>query len=482
MQKRLILLIGLLSKLAILVVYGPFATQDTNGYIRIADAILSDPSFFAKVPDWASAALPLFAFRPIGYPLVIALAEKLAGVDFRYVLVALQIALSVVIAAFLFDLTALLTKSTRWAMLATLLYFLSGTALWDNDILCDSLYASLFNIVILQLVLRLLRHQEQPKHRLFLFGVLWGASILLRDNGIYFTAIPILILLVQNRLDSQSTRKILVQSAAFGLPVLLIVISCAGWNLYRTGSAFISVTSVANYLHPAFDIERFGYADPFDGDSVLDRTVKSTMHSYDYSEQPGLLQNVHDALHLTSPIQLQKLILAKFIYTVAHFPIAYARYVGDNLNPLAIGDALFDPLLSYNDFYQLGAPPHQRLIPGLSLKTLRALVHAHRYAAVLLAVLAGLLRAAAGAIWLLTLLGVPYIFWERHRRRQSPTPELAASGLMLATVVAVAGLFALIHLEMRYLLVITPEALAAAAFMGHSVLTLWLGKSAPNDG
>jgi hypothetical protein len=70
---------------------------------------------------------------------------------------------------------------------------------------------------------------------------------------------------------------------------------------------------------------------------------------------------------------------------------------------------------------------------------------------------------------LLTPAGIPYIFMKQRTHQQHPTHELAASGLLLASAVAVAGLFALIHLETRYRLVVTPESLGAAAFVGHTL-------------
>jgi hypothetical protein len=467
MGKYGILLLGLICKLAILAIYGPFSSGETGGYTRVAAAILSDPTFFSKVPDWSTSALPLFAFRPIGYPLVIALADSLAGSDSTYLVVTLQILLSVYIAGLLFDVTALLTQSARWAALATTLYFLSGTTLWDNDILCDSLYASLFNIVILHLVITFLHHKTRSTNHLLALGAVWSCSILVRDNGLYFTIIPLLILLLRHRIAYRSLRKATMQCGVFALPVLLVVGTCAGWNAYRTGYAFISLTGVANYLHPAFDIERFGYADPFRGTTVLDRIVKSSMRHYDYAEQAGLMQNLHDTLGLTSPMQLQSIVLAKFISTIEDFPVAYTKYVTGNLNPIVMGDALFNPLFNYNQFFQLGAPPRQRIIPGLRWKEIRSLSATHGYASIALAAAAAILSTAACIAWLLTLASVPIIVFNQHRRQQPLIQEVVAAAILLATFVSVAGLYALVHLEARYLLVIIPEGLAAAAFVGR---------------
>ncbi|HWK46558.1 MAG TPA: hypothetical protein VNT30_17690 [Stellaceae bacterium] len=449
-------------KLILLLHYGALTSDDTGNYLDVAHAILHEPNAFSAVPDWHSAALPRLAFRSYGYPLLIAGGQWLVGDGYGVLLVTCQILLSVVVTALLFDEALRIARNGALAAVATLLYGVSIAVLWDGTVMSDSFYAAAFNLVLLAIIRHYRRGQPFGLAAALALGALWGWSIWLRDNGVYFTIIPAAILCLP-RFTGGVPRRV-AQAGAFLLPVILMVGGYTAWNAYRTGESFFSMTGVANYLRPAFDIARRGGADPFDDGSPLSRLVKTTMADYHYPEQVLLLQRLHDVLGL-SPLALQRLTFDKFVDTITRHPVAYGLYVADNLAPAHIGAVLFNPLASYNDFFQLGLPPHQRIIPGAGLNSFRDLAAKRDAGGLILAILSLVATVLATLAWLATLIGFPVLAWRERRRTGQFSLDTKVAALCYGTILIVIGLFALVHIEARHMLPVIPAGLLAAVYV-----------------
>jgi len=65
--------------------------------------------------------------------------------------------------------------------------------LWDNSILPDSIYGSLFNIVLFGLLGHLLGCWRLTLGRSTGLAALWEYSVLTRDSGLYFSVLPIML-------------------------------------------------------------------------------------------------------------------------------------------------------------------------------------------------------------------------------------------------------------------------------------------------
>ena len=78
-------------KLYVLALFGPTMTPDSAAYVVYADQILSGE--FRHV-DLAKEAIPVTLARPIGYPAVIAAGKLVAGEDWAWAVMLLQIAVS----------------------------------------------------------------------------------------------------------------------------------------------------------------------------------------------------------------------------------------------------------------------------------------------------------------------------------------------------------------------------------------------------
>src|SRR5579862_213863 len=187
-----ILTIAALVKLALLALVGPSFQLDSPAYIGFADDILSGRAF--RPFDLNAAALPDLAFRMAGYPLVIAGAKLVTAEYWAAIVVLLQDAATLAVSALIFVVLRHVFWSLWVPSLVVILYLCSGSLLWDNSILSDSLYASLFNLVIFVLIGGLVCCWRLKSWSYASLGLLWGGSLLFRDSGLYFTYLPLLLI------------------------------------------------------------------------------------------------------------------------------------------------------------------------------------------------------------------------------------------------------------------------------------------------
>jgi hypothetical protein len=458
--KLLLLGLGACLKFCLLLRYGPLPSDDTVEYAAIAHALLTNPDIVREIPGWSTQAMPMLAFRPYGYPALLALGQLMAGGWAYTVVVVLQLALSLYVGARLFDLALMLGKSTRLAAMATALYILSDTLLWDQSILSDSLYAGCFNLVILTLAECRIAGRTPRRSAAIQMGLIWGASILIREVGLYFTILPLILITL-------CTPRRAVTVAAFLLPVMALVGLYAGWNAYRTGGApFVSVTGVANYLRPSFDIARRARVDVFDRpDDPAAVALRAAPELYVFPAQLTLLQQVHDQLRVPSPLAMERLELGEYLSLFRRHGAAYARYVAANLEPSSFGVMLFDPLSTLNHYFQFGVPPYRRVVPGTGLKSLRDLIEQGRFAACGLALLSLGAMLAATAIWIGSVGGLPILAIREYRQTRGLRDETIVALSMWFAFAYVAGLYALIHTETRLMLPVFPAGILVAAYV-----------------
>jgi len=446
-------------KLAILALVGPSVSQDTPFYIIYADAIL-DGSAFAPLA-WTAASVSGLVFRTAGYPLVLAAAKFVAPNFWAPLAIIVQIALGIIVLILVFRVAARLVRSTGWALTAALVFACSRALLWDNSLMSDGVYADLFNIVILSLLGDLLGCWRLSASKLAGLGVLWGYSLWTRDNGLYFTFLPLLLLLAGSLRGGFDWRRL-------GRPIGFVVIVAAmvgGYsllNLHRTGEAFFSLTGLQNYLRPLFDMRAYGYADPFTGDDLVSRTVRETMTANDYPAQMQFIAVLGERCHCT-PTQLQSMAVAKFVAEATRHPVAYLRVIIRNFNYFDLASDLTDPINTFNDFVQEGTPIAARIIPGLSIRHL-ALVGNYSLGMIALMIAAGITKATSAVAFTVFIFGIPWL-WLRRWRRGAMGAELWAAGFLWLTFVSVAGAFSLIHFEARHALPVFAAAQIDIVYM-----------------
>jgi hypothetical protein len=444
----IVLTIFTILKLLILARYGALQANDTMGYQWVADGIAHDPRFWTSIPDWTTSALPIYAFRPIGYPLLLVLTRTWP------VVILVQIAMSVGVAWLLARLVREATSSAPLAAFAALFFLGGETLLWDASVLSDTFYAALFNLVILTLLRAGYLNRQLSMRLLLLLGFVWGYSIWVRENGLYLTIIPLGLLML-----SGSARPRLANGAIFVLPVLLMVGLYVGWNHVRTGETFVGITGAPNYMLPVFRIAKAGHVDPFADNSRLSIVVKQTATDYMYPDEVAVMEKLHNEDGL-GPLGIEKLAQHKLIETITTHPVAYAGVVLENLNPYRLAGALFDPLATINDFYQLGVPPHLRIIPGTGLKSFRDMAKTGDYSRLALGLASLIAQLLSTALF---LYAVVVTVLRRAKTHTAATPAAVLGARALAVVVVVLGSFALIHSEARHMMPVIPAFLIVTA-------------------
>lgn len=346
-----VLLAAALLKLILLLVVGASIQPDSPEYISLADGILAQGAVLQPF-DFSSAALPHPVFRMIGYPLIIAGAKLFSPIHWAALLVLLQGAVTLVTSAVVFSVLQRLFASTAAAAFTIILYLGSGSLLWDNSILSDSLYASFFNLVIFALLGDLIGRWRIGLAGILGLAVLWSYSLILRDSGTYFTILP-LILLGARAWQRRDGWLALAPMALFIAVIVGTILAYMGFNHYRTGAWFFGITGVANWLRPVFDMAKYGYAQPFTGNDLVSTVMRSLPAEYEFPAQMRFLDTLHAQCRCT-PLVLQTIVFEKFAATVAAHPFAYLAVIWRNINYLGLASLLADPVTTLNQFIQLG--------------------------------------------------------------------------------------------------------------------------------
>ncbi|HVH78375.1 MAG TPA: hypothetical protein VM782_03210 [Stellaceae bacterium] len=456
-----------LAKGALLLVNRPSFLWDSGDYVKYADAILDHGRAFAPV-NWGAEAMPKLIFRPPGYPLFLAAAKLISPSGFATVAVIGQTLLNGIAVALIFVVAARLLGSSIAALAATTLYAASGSLLWDNAILSDSLFASLWNIVVFTLLGQLLGCWRVTFLRGLGLGLSWGCAVWVRDAGLYFTLLPVLLMLLLAVREWRHFLQTLMQLTAFLLMVAAMVGGLVLLNLHRTGELVFSITGVANWLQPIFEMQRRGYAQPFTGDDLISTAARETLTNYNGDDQLRFIDELHSRCRCT-PTQLQSLEFSYYLAAVKRFPVAYARVVISNFNYFALGELVADPVATLDQFLELGADKPEWRIPGFSLRHLTPLLQHFDLAALVLMLLSALAELISALIFTAYLLGTPYLLWRALRRRQI-TAETIAIGFLWLNFLGLSLVFSLVHYEARYALPVLPAATIGIVFVVRRLL------------
>jgi hypothetical protein len=442
-------------RLTILFLVGPAVWPDTAAYVAFADTILAHGRAVHPVYWTGGPAAPAFLLRLAGYPLVLAGAKLISPTHYSQIIVILQISFEIIAVFLMIAVLDRLSFTTTESLLAIGLYLCSDSLLFDNSILCDSIYASLFNIVIFSLVGHLVGCWSLTLRGATVLGFLWGFSAWVRDSGIYLTFLPIILLIAIACAAADEARHRFGYLLAFMIVVCCMTGAYAEFNKYRTGEFFFSITGVENWLRPVFDIAQYKYADPFAGADLVSETVRDGMPDYGYPAQQAFIERLHRRCKCT-PTQLQTLVFRKYLVTLRDHPVAYLRLICRNFHYFGLVGLLADPIATINQFFALGTSVQHDVAPGLSIRNLRELRRRFSGVTLLLMSLNALSTAIATVLFSLFLFGIPYMV-VRARIRREPIPlPLAIVAFLWFLFVSVSLVFSLVHYEAHHALPILP--------------------------
>jgi hypothetical protein len=467
-----ILVSAAIGKCLLLLVVGPSFQPDSGGYVGFANSILNGAAF--RPFDFKATALPNLAFRMAGYPLIIAASKLLSTGNWADIVVLLQCAVTLLTTAIIFVVLRR-TFTPLWVpVFVAVLYLCSGSLLWDNSIMSDSLYASLFTIVIFVLLGALVGSWKLGRGA-FGLGLLWGGSLLFRDSGIYFTVFPLALLCALT--GREGGRAAASHVVSFLIAVGGVVGTYVIFNWYRTGSVFFGITGVANWLRPVFDMVRYNYANPFQGQDIVSTIMRHRPAAYDFPAQLQFLNVLHQSCSC-SPVRMDSIVLHKFVSTVLHHPFAYLGVVWHNFNYIGLGSLLVDPVATINQFAELGTHVGHRIIPGLSMHHIAAL-HAHfSMSYLVLMILATISTTISTLLFSLFVLGVPYFAYRdlAYRARRDGggiTPRILVGNFAWIGFMTFSIAFSMVHYEARHALPILPLGLTGIAHAILRVEQIW---------
>jgi len=468
-------------KLAVLFLVGPVIWPDTEAYISFADAILAHGQVFDHVDFAGGPAAPILVFRLAGYPLVLAAAKLISPQYYGQITALFQILLNILAMVIMVRVLAGLSFATPQIVSAIGLYAFSDSLLFDNSLLSDSIYSSFFNIVVFALLGHLVAGSRLTLVGASALGLLWGFSTWIRDSGIYLTYLPIgLLIAIAVRAPAGNLRRF-GHLFTFIIAIFAMTGAYSGFNKYRTGEFFFSITGVENWLRPVFDMAQYGYADPFNDDDLVSQTVREGM-PYEYPAQVVFVEKLHQRCGCT-PRQLQSLVFRKYLTTVTHHPIGYIRVVWRNFHFFGLVGLLADPIATINQFFEFATSMPHKFAPGLSIRNLLDLQRQFSAVILLLMLLNALSTAVATVLFSLFLFGIP-IMMVCALRRCEPIPlSLAIVGFLWFAFVSVSIAFSLVHYEARHALPVFPAGcigIVYAAFETSRLLSRPAAGSPPS--
>ncbi len=447
----LVLLLGLCLRLGLLMAYGPRPCFDSiHEYVPYARMIAGGTGWMSNA-GLSESAVPVTAFRMIGYPALIALADAVAGAAWPWLLVSLQIAASLLMVLLAMRLAAALAPDRPWAAPASGLLAACGqTLVSDTAIQTDSLSAAgLAAFAVLSALGALRRRALGPLAALGL-GLLPAASFLLREN----TDLTVLVFLPPAlawilRAAPAAGRRLLLALLVLA-PLIAANAAVLSWNAWRSGSAF-ATTGPQVILLQALMHAAWAGAPVLEGDGLLERSAREVLaakpHPDGFLAQDELFavsQRLFEAG--SDAVQISRRMARAYLEAWARHPLGMLQGSLGNLS----GEL----------FFVLGDSVRLDLPDLLSLPAGRA-DWASWGVALLLGALGLLLRGASLAVtlgFLLSPLSAGSLALAGRRR-------LGAADWFrlyaLAAGLAFLALHAVVHFEDRFLAPVEPLAIVA---------------------
>jgi len=450
-------------KLALLAVFGPTWEPDWDSYSRFADVILGGGAWLRDA-GLATEATPLTLFRSIGYPLVVALFRGLLGNGpvHLYAIVLLQIAVSLAATVLVWRLALALMGCRRAALLAAGGHAFALTMLYDQSLLSDSLYASLFVICWSVPLIAFVRRRPVCLAVLAGLGLLYGFSCLQRGTGLLFLVLVLPGVAAWAWRGAHGVRR-LTAVVAFLAPVVAITGGDMAWNHARTGQWVMTTGAQFVMIQPMVKATGRGF-NVFDGDTPIDALARKYLRTYEYDEVGPIVQGLFSEYGLNA-IQSAELHKQVFKRAWLHHPGAMAHNMLQNFNN-SIFLQFFDPLDSALFYSRLVTG--ERLFPGFgpAWQTVRG-----GNPLPLIAIVAvSLCRAIAYLAFATLLVGGLVMVVRALRRRRLSEAEWLALGLW-ALFFGYTGVLCAIHMVGRFLPAALPAGLIAALFFAKQART-----------
>jgi len=166
-------------KFAVLYFLGPLPAPDSPNYIAYADHILRSNQWRTNV-DLGATSAPIPLFRMVGYPLVLVGAKQLSPDGWLWLVVSLQLVLSVLATYRLFRLLCRVSGNPNLALFFSLAQATAITMFFDQMVLTDTLYLFLLTHITCSIV-EISLDRRLGYFRSVSFAASFAACFLLRE-------------------------------------------------------------------------------------------------------------------------------------------------------------------------------------------------------------------------------------------------------------------------------------------------------------
>ena len=450
-RDRLLLAIGLLLiKGTLLLALGPAHTPDTGGYVGYAGEILA-----GRLGDAGlyGTTAPGTLFRVIGFPAVLAAFMTFGGPYWDWLLVAVQMVLSLAASIGLHVMARHFGLTRGLAALVMLGMATSLPLVLDQAVLSDSLFSTALQFCVLVLCLPLLAGRRVGVAAALGAGLLFAAAFLLREATLFLSLgiLPLVALagLGDSRPTWRGARHLILVCVVFMLPLLLVQQGYREWNRSRIGMPLITTGAQTTMFQALADAAAI---DPvvLEGDDLVHRTARDMLHGSDFSRILEMLTVLFQQHRMTAVDQSQAGFTAYYQAWRDH-PGIMTRMVLSHLRSNQAQMTL-RPVESLRELILW-----TRYDDG-GFARWRAVREGRWWMAPVVA-LDGLSKAAAVIVFAAFTLLTP---WRLLRDRLTPA-HATATGLWLLYF-AMLGLYALVHLETRYVAAVVPLSLVVGVF------------------
>jgi len=476
-----------LLKVALVLWLGPVLFPDSSGYTYIAERMLSGGSWLTERGDAVDQNM---VFRTIGYPLVIVPLQVIFGSVWASALAILQGFISLAVLIPVLRVTETATNRVWAGRLVLVLYTLSGSLLYDQAILTDSLNSSIFILVVFSIIGWGCGLWGLGLWRMVGLGAAYGLGIWMREPGLYLAVIPLGLILVaalrRRAVFGENALRLSVARASVFIAMIAVLSgSYMAWNQYRLDDAFIGGTGHINWLQaPVYGYVR-GYGDPFTGNDAVDTAVRQTSDN----RFAGMHQ-LHAVFAVLSTLrerdglndrELTRLAKDKWRQTLFQQPTLMLRNTLRNLTPEKLAFLISNPLFNANEYVQLGPGQGERLIGGSSkqMKNLRADFSIGR---ALVYAIDMSLRATSLLLFVLFVLGPPIWFVRKVRAGHSWLEPPLIAIQCWAGFIVFALAYALVYTELRYFTPIIPMAQVAMVATLAAITNTWRQRKSRSPG
>lgn len=465
-SKAVLLLFALLIiiKGLLLASYGPIYTPDSTGYTGFGDTILKGSSWLHSV-DLSHYWYPHTAFRSIGYPAFISFAKIINQDHFEWIVVLGQMCLSLYVTRLVMRLSFEISQRVWFAVIAALSHGLGLGVMLDQCLLTDSLNASVLLIVICLISLRFLR--KEPPTYLFIFsmGLLVALAFFIREAMAQLQYLYWIVILGWVFAQRLSLKKSVIVCLVFGLPMMGSIYSYKSWNEYRTGERFITTAGQTTMYFPALDLKKRGI-NAFENDVLLKDlpAYKEPLAKIAPLKNISIINTHLVKEHGMSPIDVSRYAFKKFVGYWREFPLEMLKITLSHI-PEEQAFQAFMPVESMMllDYWATNTKPYYQYY-DLMLKVTTearydlftayiARFYSHLFSIVVMAAF---------------VFGAPLMFLSEMKNNKYRISEIKRSHVLFLMFwllyFGYTSAYALVNLEMRYLLPVQPFCMIAGLY------------------